>query len=198
MQGQSWSVVLVYAFAACNAMPMSPSDPGDLDGDGIKDDPCIAPAADATGDFDHDGVANGDDPCPASYRPVGASESDSDGDGIPDVCDPFPMVAGDHYRCTMVFSDRALDTALWSPGARPGTTGFEYSGGPSETALASVYGSSPSPSFALATETLEAPETTTYDVAISARNFALYLRADPAPSDSDVACVLTELPVSAQ
>src|SRR5262245_56128282 len=77
--------------------------PADLDGDCVLDsvDPCIAPPADATGDFDQDGMLNGMDPCPWDNATTG----DADMDSIPAPCDPSPITTGDHVRCVMAFSD---------------------------------------------------------------------------------------------
>ncbi len=184
-------LVLVYAAAACGSTS-TVSDPDDLDRDGVEDDPCIVPASDAAGDFDGDGIANADDPCPAT-----SSDSDSDGDGIPDACDPFPMVAGDHHRCTMVFSDPALDAALWE--ARAGSSGFAY-GVDRER---SVLKSNPPRTLSIAAANIEAPATTAYDIDLELTGalpdnvptaFTLYLRAGSAPSDSDVGCALNAVP----
>jgi hypothetical protein len=189
-------LVFVYAAAACGST--SPvSDPGDLDQDGVKDDPCIAPASDAAGDFDSDGIANADDPCPANFTRDSDSDSDGDGDGIPDVCDPFPMVAGDRHHCTMVFSDPALDAALWE--APAGSAGFTYDVDRGK----SILKSDPPRTLSIATANIEAPATTGYDMDLELSGalpnnvptaFTLYLRAGSAPSDSDVGCALNAVP----
>jgi hypothetical protein len=52
-----------------------------------------APALDAApSDLDGDGVLDGDDNCPAHPN---ADQHDEDGDGLGDVCDPCPHLAGD-------------------------------------------------------------------------------------------------------
>jgi hypothetical protein len=55
------------------------------------------------GDYDNDGKPNAEDECPD----IAAPSPDGDGDGIGDMCDPHPTVAGD---CLRVFTDFATPT----------------------------------------------------------------------------------------
>src|SRR5580765_8400411 len=113
---RSWPLVLV--MGACNqvfgieptALPDGDVRP-DLDHDGVPDeaDPCIAGHADGEDDYDADMIPNQDDGCP-TINPNGA---DTDGDGIPDACDPFRVMAGDRLRCTMRFLTVDLNETLW-------------------------------------------------------------------------------------
>ncbi|MBP9084663.1 MAG: hypothetical protein KBG15_01035 [Kofleriaceae bacterium] len=58
----------------------------------------------AAGDFDHDGIANVDDPCPIS-----GDTADQDQDGLPDDCDPQRTISGDCLVLFDGFTDRAND-----------------------------------------------------------------------------------------
>ncbi len=82
----------------------------DIDLDGIRDDmdPCIASAEDLREDTDSDGMKNDVDRCPLD---VGGSSTD--GDDIPESCDPFPGIAGDRLRCSMTFNSADLNRRLW-------------------------------------------------------------------------------------
>jgi hypothetical protein len=49
-------------------------------------------------DADGDGIPNASDLCPTVFDPVrpmdGGVQADADGDGVGDACDPCPLVAG--------------------------------------------------------------------------------------------------------
>ncbi len=158
----------------------------DLDHDGIADvdDPCIAAMADGIEDLDMDAIANKDDGCPLE-NPNGP---DGDGDGVPDVCDAFAARAGDRHRCTMRFLSADLDNALWRPRA-----------GSPPWSLSTIGGlqSGSSASSVIATETIEAPATTEYDLNIdltptpgAAAVLGVWVRAGDPAAASDVGCVL--------
>lgn len=68
------------------------------------------------GDFDRDGIANVDDPCPTS-----AGINDQDQDGLPDNCDPARTVAGDCLVFFDGFTNRTndLDPRWVSDGGSP-------------------------------------------------------------------------------
>ncbi len=158
----------------------------DLDHDGVADavDPCIAGMADGDEDYDGDSIPNRDDGCPA----IDPNGPDSDGDGVPDACDPFPMLAGDRHRCTMRFLSADLNEALWH--TRDGTLPWTLTkpGGLNSALTAGAI---------VATESIEAPATTAFDVHVvisidtgGANELGLWLRAGDAPSPSDVGCEL--------
>lgn len=158
----------------------------DRDHDGVADveDPCIAAAADFAEDTDGDTVVNGDDVCPF-FPPLGP---DSDGDGMHDVCDPFPMVPGDSHRCAMRLYDPELNASLWK--ARPGEI---------DLALASGYliGFEQDPGKPIASVIAQeriAPATGSIRIEAHLGGFALpyrmrmWVSAAETPSASDVAC----------
>src|ERR1041385_580967 len=138
----------------------------DLDKDGIQDDvdPCVAAAIDATGDLNSNGIPNADDPCPTLTAP----SPDTDGDGFPDNCDPFPLLPGDRRSCFMHFSNPDLNQTLWQ----------SRSGQPSWTAAQAgkVSASISSITAIVATEPLLEPSTvTTY----KATGLIFGLQGDP-------------------
>lgn len=73
-------------------------------------------------DADGDGIADGDDNCPAVFNPVRPIDSgvqpDADGDGVGDACDPTPIgddidgdgVANADDNCPLVANDDQTDT----------------------------------------------------------------------------------------
>ena len=158
----------------------------DLDGDLVPDeiDPCIATDADAAGDYDGDGRLNGSDVCPFNTD----HSVDTDNDGIPNSCDPFPSSAGDRSRCVMTFASVSLASALWQPrsgeipwGATPNLLHAVAAAGQVATVIAA--------------ESLEGTTTTTYhapfrfDELGRFGSITLWLRADPgAPSAADIGC----------
>ncbi len=87
----------------------------DIDIDGIDDtmDPCISALLDAEDDYDNDDIPVMTDPCPFDPANSQSGNPDTDGDGVNDACDPFPMVAGDSRRCTMRFYNTDLNSRLW-------------------------------------------------------------------------------------
>ena len=160
----------------------------DLDHDQIadEDDPCLASTIDLTGDFDSDLIANADDPCPLDVTVSGAS----DGDTIPDTCDPFPTLADDHARCMMTFRNPDLNQALWR--TRAGDVPW--------TLEAGLYTPSGVTSTLLASSTIEAPTTTTFEVhalmmlevpAPPTLGLTLWVRAGEVASSTDVGCELS-------
>jgi hypothetical protein len=82
---------------------------------------------DPTGDYDSDGDPNGTDLCPTIPNTVLGGTTDSDGDGVGDLCDPHPNTPGD---CLVLFDDfaaAALDP-LWKADGGPisrGTAGSQ-------------------------------------------------------------------------
>jgi hypothetical protein len=156
----------------------------DLDRDGIKDvvDSCIAPTADRLFDTDFDMVANGIDPCPLDS----GAGADPDGDGLGDICDPYPATAGDRQRCLMTFTDPDMDVAMWKARdtvAMPWTL-FE----PRE--LIGRQGS------IVADWPFESPAVTTYDVrglllGTHVGDFSVLPRAGLVPQPTDVGCVIS-------
>src|SRR5262249_41512083 len=55
---------------------------------------------------DSDGVPDAEDNCPELWNP---SQTDSDGDGLGDVCDPCPLAAGD-AACNQIFASKLRTT----------------------------------------------------------------------------------------
>nr|HEX4312352.1 hypothetical protein [Kofleriaceae bacterium] len=155
---RSWTALVVFA-CGCDAVFGLHDRSSVIDASTIDADTSgcvgIASPADLANDFDHDGVDNAHDPCPL-FDPNG---SDSDGDGVPDACDPFDGPR-DHQRCTMVFLDGNLNTTLWTQltGANlpfdltPGMFAGDPDGG--DTA------------GAIATATFEGTSVTTYEIPI--------------------------------
>lgn len=158
----------------------------DLDEDGTSDDidSCLASSEDATGDYDIDMMLNGVDACPFNANPL----NNTDGDDIPNACDPFPSSPGDRSRCVMTFARTKLANALWLP--RTGEIAWTSSpnlllGLPSATETATV----------IASTSVEGEGTTTYhapfrfDAHSRYGSITLWLRADPAaPSAADIGC----------
>jgi hypothetical protein len=185
--------VLAIACAGCNvafglsATKLAPdaadqSAPArDRDRDNIPDpeDDCIAGIADRRIDWEGDGIANEDDPCPFEYE-----STDGDGDGVYDDCDPFPASAGDHRRCVMAFQSATINLALWRPRAGDEAAwdliGVGLRGGPTGTLLAE--------------ERVEAPTTTSYELhgyppaPATEAAITLWLRAGEVASPADVGC----------
>jgi hypothetical protein len=168
----------------------------DLDGDGIPDDidPCIAATSDPLYDSDVDNRSNNVDGCPTTSRNQ-TDNTDSDHDGIPDVCDPFPASGGDRRRCLMAFTNPDLNQRLWvgRTGEQPWHLTFE---------------SGHLASFPQTTETIFAAEpiagagTTTFNlyghyVTSSSDAFRIWLRAADEPSPTDVGCELAGSPSDA-
>ncbi|MEJ7602310.1 MAG: hypothetical protein WKG01_30715 [Kofleriaceae bacterium] len=158
---------------------------GDRDGDRIGDDvdPCLATAAEDAEDLDGDGRTGDTDPCPFD-----ATDSDRDGDTVPDACDPFPDLAGDTHRCTMPLLDEALAGTIWTPrtGAQPWQIrdGLRTDPG-SFASIVSQVG-------------FEHATTTTFDVRVtleeetttSERYFKVWARAGEQPTRQDLGCAL--------
>ncbi|HEU0034050.1 MAG TPA: hypothetical protein VFQ53_25660 [Kofleriaceae bacterium] len=157
--------------------------PLDLDKDGLPDvtDPCIQPSADLLVDFEADAKPNATDPCPFVF-----DSNDTDLDGIPDNCDPFPMISGDRRRCTMAFESPEINQQLWL--SREGTPGWDLA----NTALIGSKDAGPT-TIASAVE-LEHGVSTTYEVSATlaaepASMFAgLILRGSPQYDDTDIGC----------
>ena len=109
-------VVIVVALAGCNgAFDLDETQLDtrpDLDHDRIPDeeDDCIAAPDDDAFDSDGDGILNRDDSCAMLFN-LGV---DSDSDGVDDVCDAFPTVAGDRPRCANAFRDRVLTVSFFA------------------------------------------------------------------------------------
>lgn len=82
----------------------------DIDRDMLADeeDPCIAGPLDRADDLDGDGMPADTDACP--FHPPGP---DTDGDGVMDACDVYPMMAGERWRCMTRFLDSDVTVALW-------------------------------------------------------------------------------------
>jgi hypothetical protein len=74
-------------FVPTDAGPDAPDYPGQ-----IINDP--------TGDFDMDGLANASDPCALIEQTAVGGRDDTDADGVGDLCDPNPQMAGD---CMVLF-----------------------------------------------------------------------------------------------
>lgn len=152
----------------------------DLDRDRIADveDPCIAPDTDLLVDSDFDGAPNNEDPCPFDRR----STSDSDGDGIGNVCDPSAMQ--ERVRCLMGFSDPELDLAMWKPRGSPDAWVLWQ-----PRVLAAVQ-----PGALVADWPFESPGVTVYDVSGIIRTaparFGVLARADLVSPDRDTGCIL--------
>jgi hypothetical protein len=75
---------------SCSASADAP----DIDGDGLPNACDTNPTDGPLADFDHDGVANGQDNCPTVAN---ADQADANGDGVGDACDPSagaPPLAG--------------------------------------------------------------------------------------------------------
>jgi hypothetical protein len=116
-------LVCLCATAACNLVydleetKLAPAVGGgtDIDLDSIEDtmDPCIAAMLDAEDDYDSDSIPVMTDPCPFDEATSPNGNPDTDGDGVNDACDPFPMMAGDSRRCTMRFYNTDLNSRLW-------------------------------------------------------------------------------------
>jgi len=110
--------VVLALLTGCNqvygldATELAPDESKDLDSDNIPDveDPCLASEADRVADFDQDGVLDDVDGCLLVDNTI-----DSDADGISDICDPHPMLAGDRVRCSTTFQSQELSSAIWRP-----------------------------------------------------------------------------------
>jgi len=109
--------------------------PGDLDGDGIKDDKDNCPNKPNADQHDEDGDRIGDvcDPCPH----LAGTAADSDGDGVGDACDPQPTVA----KQTLAFFDPfTSQLAAWDGSSFQQTTivsdGMEMGAGNADNAFA--------------------------------------------------------------
>jgi hypothetical protein len=69
-----------------------------------------APTYVAAGDYDQDGVPNGQDLCPTD--PTVGTSGDSDGDGVGDPCDPNPSSPDE---CILIFDDfRSASPPCWA------------------------------------------------------------------------------------
>ena len=91
--------------------------PGDVDGDGIKDDKDNCPNKPNADQHDEDGDGIGDvcDPCPH----IAGTAADSDGDGVGDACDPQPTVP----KQTLAFFDPfTSQLAAWDGSSLQQTT----------------------------------------------------------------------------
>ncbi len=91
--------------------------PGDVDGDGIRDDVDNCPSKANPTQHDEDGDHIGDvcDPCPH----LAGDATDSDGDGVGDACDPQPSVA----KQTLAFFDPfTSQLAAWDASSLQQTT----------------------------------------------------------------------------
>lgn len=173
---------------AGDAAPCQIAATQDIDGDCVidSDDPCIAPASDQMADQDGDGLRGSDDPC--SFDAPSNGATDDDGDGIPDVCDPFPTM--DKVRCQMAFTSTTVSNALWtavSPLRPWGIVPTELVATPTATETVA----------SLTTVSTEAPlGTTTYDALFEvnpkgmAATFGLYARVGGA---SDVLGCLVDI-----
>ena len=64
------------------------------------------------GDADGDGVRNAEDLCPHIHLDQFGANEDTDADGVGDLCDPAPMVAGD---CLLLFDDLLESVATPRP-----------------------------------------------------------------------------------
>lgn len=157
----------------------------DRDRDAVPDpeDPCIASIADLKIDWDGDAYPNETDGCPFDYENV-----DGDQDGIYDECDPLPALAGDRRRCIMAFQNPSINRELWLP-----RTGDEQAW--SLLALNGLNGSGTG--TLVASESIEAPMTTSYDVSVYASNptapatdasFTFWIRTGATAAATDVGC----------
>ena len=184
---------VVLALAGCNqvygldsttivdAAPDADERP-DLDHDGIADveDPCLNSEADRMADSDLDGVLDGVDNCVFI-----ANDGDADGDGVPNACDPYPMLAGDRVRCSTTFQSRELSAMIWRPrsgeiellAATGGLIALQEGSG----VATNVLGSAPA-------IVVDVGWTTAY--AQFPFKTGVWLDAQSSPSGSDVACML--------
>jgi hypothetical protein len=95
--------------AACDSVDPCPADAADdSDGDGLCDgaDPC---PTDGANDADGDGICEGDDLCPGVADPA---QSDVDGDGVGDVCEPDTDgdgIVDDDDNCPLTSNASQLD-----------------------------------------------------------------------------------------
>ncbi len=156
----------------------------DRDRDGVPDpeDACIASIADLKIDWDGDSYPNESDGCPFDYENL-----DTDGDGIYDECDPLPAIAGDRRRCIMAFQNPSINRALWAPQVGDEATWNLFA----SYGLVGV-----GTGRLVATESIEAPATTSYDVSFYASvpapategSITFWARASAAPAATDVGC----------
>lgn len=91
------------ALAACNQVY-------GLDATHLPDAVIDANCSLVTPDEDSDCVANADDNCPGIGN---ATQDDVDGDGVGDVCDPRPAIAGDRIVRFQSFDDPVAAKAEW-------------------------------------------------------------------------------------
>ncbi len=166
----------------------APPAPPDRDRDGIvdADDPCISSIADPLADYEGDSYPNGTDACPFDYE---LDNTDSDGDGVFAVCDPFPSLAGERRRCIMAFQNptitrellvpRTEDTATWDLLSPTNITGIGTG-----TILAAERIEAPAPLVTTYQTLFYASPATTGGTA----GAILWLRAGASAQPSDVGC----------
>lgn len=159
----------------------------DRDRDGVNDDvdTCLATIEDNSADDDTDMLTNAADPCPFNTTP----NTNADGDDLPDACDPFTSIAGDHHLCVMTFQDTVLANALWA--TRSGSD-IGWAANPGQLIAIPVGFQT---GTAMAALSLEGANVTTYQGLFTFRShgkaggITMWLRADPAaPAASDVGC----------
>lgn len=159
--------------------------PPDRDRDGVYDDedPCIASIADRLTDIDGDGSVNEDDDCP--FDTGGTSDPDADGDGVGDACDPLESFGGDRMRCVMAFQNPTITREVFVP--REGDTGMW-----NLLLFSSIRGVGTG--TLVATETFEAPTSTSYDLPLvietpaGTASFTLWLATTELAAASDLGC----------
>jgi hypothetical protein len=106
---------LLLALYSCNAVY-------GLEQTRLPDAPVDADCTLVTPDEDHDCIANDADNCPGI---ADSTQADADADGVGDVCDPRPMVAGDRMVTFQSFDDPASGQQQWHDMEQAGMWLFE-------------------------------------------------------------------------
>lgn len=123
--------------------------------------------------------------------PFDAAGTSSDGDDLPEACDPFPGRAGDRLRCYMSFTNTDVNDQLWRPRETPAR--WSSSVGELVGALTAM------PTSYVSTLDLERAPQTTYEAFMVGSNASpsgiyamrMWARARDAFDTNDLGCELS-------